>query len=281
MLEPARRPRVDDGGQAGRAAGLGAPHVDPETGELTQQERVSVETTIPSNVQSPQDAEREATAKYRLATQRAVKLSLTIRGAPALLAKSVINVDGLGKRLSGKYYVKTAEHTLSGSQGYTTKLTTITDGYQRGYGSSSGGSGNPDALIQSCISDLQDARNALLGFSAAEVQAASQLDRLVRAVTNLSGQTGSSRASGARRLADQVARLASSARSQQLSGVAGAAQSCAAQLRRIGELEDARAEGNVNEKGESDQFELQARGIVDPETGVSVTIYVPKRGRDA
>lgn len=71
-------------------------------------------------------AKRAAAAVFRGAQQRAVKLSVTIEGDPNIQAKSVIEVRGIGKRLSQRYYVRTATHTISGA--YITKLACVSDG---------------------------------------------------------------------------------------------------------------------------------------------------------
>jgi phage protein D len=85
---------------------------------------------IPSNVQTKADAEREAKKRFRLKAQGIVKLNMSLRGDPSFQAKTIIKVSGLGKRISGKYYVKKVKHSLSASGGYTLSVETITDGYQ-------------------------------------------------------------------------------------------------------------------------------------------------------
>ena len=254
--------------------------IDPESGELTQQARTATEHTVASNVQTQADADVAAKARYRLATQRAVKMTLKIRGAPDLLAKSVIAVDGLGARLSGKYYVRSVSHPLSGSSAYVSTLKVITDGFQRGYGASSGGDKNPDALLQGCIIELKEARAELVGSTTLETQVAGQLDRLRTAVEGVSGLSGSARAQKAGSVAGTAARVAQAARGT-LPGASAAAANCAGVLRRIIAIEDARAGGNVNDQETTDQGQKQKVVSIDPETGEEVTVYVDKRGRDA
>lgn len=69
---------------------------------------------------------RQAEAKFRKAQQTAVKMSLEMIGDPNLLAKSVVEVRGVGKRLSQRYYVKSVKHTIK--DGYKCNVSLISDG---------------------------------------------------------------------------------------------------------------------------------------------------------
>jgi phage protein D len=71
-------------------------------------------------------AKRHAAADFRGAQQRAVKCNITVTGDPNIHAKSVIELRGVGKRLSQLYYVRGTSHKVSGS--YTTSLECISDG---------------------------------------------------------------------------------------------------------------------------------------------------------
>jgi phage protein D len=73
----------------------------------------------------------DADKRYRKASQVAVKMTMTVIGDPALIAKTVVRVEGVGKRLTGNYYIKAAKHSVS-SSGYTTQLEMISDG-TKGY----------------------------------------------------------------------------------------------------------------------------------------------------
>lgn len=72
-------------------------------------------------------AKREAGALFKRAQQSAISLSLKVIGDPNLAAKSIVDVRGLGKRFSGKYYVASAKHDIS-SSGYVLSLKTKTEG---------------------------------------------------------------------------------------------------------------------------------------------------------
>jgi phage protein D len=69
---------------------------------------------------------RRAAADLRLAQQRAVKCNITLAGDPNINAKTVINLLGVGKRLSQLYYVRGTSHTIDGI--YTMSLECISDG---------------------------------------------------------------------------------------------------------------------------------------------------------
>ena len=70
---------------------------------------------------SQADAERKINAAVAKGNHGATKLSLTVMGRPDLVASQCVTVVGLGK-LSGKYYIDSATHHITGSSGYTTDL---------------------------------------------------------------------------------------------------------------------------------------------------------------
>jgi uncharacterized protein len=127
--------------------------VDPETG-ATRLERRNIAEDIRSTAEpTAQTAKREADARYRLAQQLTVELSATVLGDPSLLAKTVVEIQGISQRLSGKYYVKEAKHKIDGT-GYTVDLKCLRDGHGQLGGAPSKGKPNrataadadPDAL---------------------------------------------------------------------------------------------------------------------------------------
>jgi uncharacterized protein len=102
--------------------------VDPETG-ATRLERRNIADDIRTTAEpSALTAKREADARYRRAQQLTVELSATVLGDPSLLAKTVVEIQGISRRLSGKYYVKEAKHKIDGS-GYTIDLKCLRDGH--------------------------------------------------------------------------------------------------------------------------------------------------------
>ena len=75
-------------------------------------------------------AKRKARGKVRKQRQATVKMKLKIVGDPLLLAKSVVKISGVGKRLSGNYYVKSHKHAL-GASGFGGELEVLRDGNNR------------------------------------------------------------------------------------------------------------------------------------------------------
>ena len=100
--------------------------VDPETG-ATRLERRNISEDIRSTADSA-TAKREADARYRQAQHTTVELSATVIGDPTLLAKTVVEIQGISQRLSGRYYVREATHKVDGS-GFTIELKCLRDGH--------------------------------------------------------------------------------------------------------------------------------------------------------
>lgn len=267
--------------------------LDPETAAITLIPEAGYEQTVASNVASQQDADREAKGKFRKAAQGAVKMTLKLRGDPSLVAKTVIRVGGLGKRVSGLYYIKEISHTLDASGGYSMDCKLITDGFQsRGgtKGGASGGGGEGAGAIPS----LAAALNAALAqdFSAAidletgavqenieKINAVASMGRnLAIGLKALAKQEGDQLKSNARLAAKALSRLASLARSVGMMNTAAAAADAAATLARIAEAPDeVPAKGKLNDKTKADS-EVIAIDTIDEE-GNPITTYVDQNGR--
>ncbi len=101
--------------------------VDPETGSTSLQQRNATVSAHPTAAATPEAAKREAEARFRAAERDTVKLSLQVVGDPTLRAKTIIEVRGISKALSGKYYVAEAKHVISAS-GYVVDLKLTRDG---------------------------------------------------------------------------------------------------------------------------------------------------------
>jgi hypothetical protein len=136
--------------------------VDRETG-ATRLERRNVAEHIRSTAEpSSATAKREADAAYRLAQHLTVELSATVLGDPSLLAKTVVELQGISQRLSGKYYVKEAKHKIDA--GYTVELKCLRDGHGELGGAPSKGKANrgttadPDALQPIEVVDPESGR---------------------------------------------------------------------------------------------------------------------------
>jgi len=81
----------------------------------------ATEITLPTSATSKEEATQQAKGQYLRGARTTVKLKLVCIGDPSVLAKSVIEVAGLGAKLSGKWYVTKAKHTVEKS-GYKMTL---------------------------------------------------------------------------------------------------------------------------------------------------------------
>ncbi len=117
--------------------------IDPATGALVLQKRAAEEHVEHSPEPTAAGLKSQAQGEFRLTQHTTVKLSFTCVGDPDVLAKRVVEFNGIGKRLSGRYYVKECTHTIDGSGGYTIKGKAITDGH--------GGYGNNNIMSKSAL----------------------------------------------------------------------------------------------------------------------------------
>lgn len=97
----------------------------------TQERAIAKDETIMTTSGDPQVAKREADGKFIHAQQATILLSLECVGDPLIAAKQVIDVQGISKRLSGRYYIKNAKHKVTAS-GYTMTLSVRSDGNHGG-----------------------------------------------------------------------------------------------------------------------------------------------------
>lgn len=74
----------------------------------------------------------KAIGDYLQTQHTTVHLTADLIGDPDISGKRVVEIRGLGKRVSGKYYIQTATHEIT-SAGYKTKIKAKTDGHG-GYG---------------------------------------------------------------------------------------------------------------------------------------------------
>ena len=121
--------------------------IDPASGASSLQSPAATNTassdTRPTTETSAAGAKVQAAGIFTRGQQSAVELDLSMIGDPSLLAKTVIKVSGLGKRLSGRYYASNITHTV-GSGGYTMKLKTKTDGTNGTGGVAKSSAANPN-----------------------------------------------------------------------------------------------------------------------------------------
>ena len=78
---------------------------------------------------SKKEAKSLANAKLRHNKQKSITIDMTVVGDPNYVAKTTILVSNLGKRLSGKYYIKEVVHNMSTASGYTCSLSLVADGH--------------------------------------------------------------------------------------------------------------------------------------------------------
>lgn len=102
--------------------------IDFETGETTEVRNVAQEESRPTSASSQAEAEAEARGRFRRAQQVAIKMKLPVIGDPQLLAKTVCQIEGMGRRLSVRYYIAECKHVL-GSAGYRCELQLVSDGH--------------------------------------------------------------------------------------------------------------------------------------------------------
>lgn len=100
--------------------------VDARTGSTHLATRASEEHEEHTNEVTPNGVKSHAAGKFRENQHVTVHLTCEIVGDPSVLAKRIVELKGLGKRLSGRYYVQAATHTIG--TGYKVKFKCKTDG---------------------------------------------------------------------------------------------------------------------------------------------------------
>lgn len=263
--------------------------LDGEEAKLTFKKEVAHETTVASNVQSQEDGERAAKGKFRKSAQGAVKMSLEMRSDPTLVAKTVITLHGMGKRISGKYYVREVTHSLSAGSGYSMSVKTITDGFQ----SNSKGKGDnedPGTAVTAAVADLEaaleeDYRSEVEGESGqltadfGRIEAvSSRVRQMIAALATLGSLQGDALRSRAVALGSLLLKLASAANSAKMPATAKSAAAAASLMKRIAEgPAEVEAQGKKNNKTTNDSS-VTAVNSVDAD-GNEVTTYVDTGGR--
>lgn len=106
--------------------------VDPDTGAVASsiipEERLGSESTVVTADKDATTAQKRAKGRFRRAQMVAVKMGMSIAGDPLMLAKSIVQIEGMGKRLSIRYYVSEVTHNFS-TGGYTCDLKLVSDGH--------------------------------------------------------------------------------------------------------------------------------------------------------
>lgn len=108
--------------------GAQAEIIDPVTGQSTMTSNVATVEFKPTTETNQDQAKREATGVFKRTQQTAVKLTINMVGDALVCAKSVLDVRGISKRLSGLYYVNQANHKIDSNGSFSLALKTSTDG---------------------------------------------------------------------------------------------------------------------------------------------------------
>lgn len=102
-------------------------HTVSKREQTTQTAPIAQDVVILTTAPTAAIAKSQVDGKFIRAQQATVQLTLSVIGDPTVGATNVIEVRGISKRLSGKYYVKSAKHKLSATS-YVLDLTCHTDG---------------------------------------------------------------------------------------------------------------------------------------------------------
>lgn len=266
--------------------------VDGESGFLTLKKEIVEETTVASNVDTQADADREAKGKFRKASQGAVKMTLTVRSDPALVAKTIIRISNMGQRISGLYYVKEVTHALSASAGYDMSIKLLTDGFQKSGKKKGAGTGFVDssASLVSLADELLAAIEAdftaeisgetglVEGGSSKEAQVVKAARKLAGTLKTFAKLSGDQLRIEARIGAKAFRRLCSSALGANLFRVSAFANEAAAALDRIASgPSEIEAQGKKNTKSKAESTVTPVPGV--DTDGNSVTTFVATGGR--
>lgn len=105
--------------------------IAPDTGLSSF--NVAAEETKPTTATTEAAAKKEADGSFKKNVQATVKLKIEMIGDPLIVGKSVIEVQGISKRLSGLYYIDKIKHKID-SSGYRTSIECSTNGTNKGGG---------------------------------------------------------------------------------------------------------------------------------------------------
>jgi hypothetical protein len=112
---------------------------DKRTLESTYQDRIASSSQEHSgaNEAGTEQLQAKAEAKFKASQRSTVKLTGTLIGDPAVCAKQILVVNGLGKRVSGKYHIVQSRHHIDEKGKYRTDFVSKTDGHG-GYAAEAG-----------------------------------------------------------------------------------------------------------------------------------------------
>jgi hypothetical protein len=252
--------------------------IDPETltGRFVER-RVASEDVVPTSDPTAAQALARARARFRRAQQTAVKMKLPVVGDPLLLAKTIVQVEGMGRRLSIRYYVEEVEHSLEPG-GYRCTLRLVSDGHG-GHSTESraavglslleaAGAGSGSGRSDDVVDALRDA--AQLADAEGDAERAASIRRALASYSRLGN---ASREQVSRQLASIAADPQSSAE------VRGAMATIRGLLAQRGDEASSGGRVNRQEAEEGADDELAQFEAIDPETLQPVTRYRQTPGR--
>lgn len=263
-------------------------YVDGETGSTTSEtvpldQPTANEEDIASNGQTEVEVKTEAKKRFRKARQRAVKMTMTIIGDHRLVAKAVVQVSGLGARLSGKYYIVEVVSELTAGGGFSQQLSLITDGYQKK-------SGKPDAkrssdqnlaksvtdIVVAIVNNMQDLNIRVaaerFGKGALDIlkknPGPTEYAKLARATVRF-----------ARAVQGRSSKL-SPADQKRVGPILKSVANLGSAFNSLADSAGGKNLGKLNKKGVKDPGELTPQTHIDGETGKETTKFVDKGGRE-
>lgn len=252
--------------------------IDPDTGDSsTVERRVASESTTRTAATNAERATRGARGRFRRAQQVAVKMSCSIIGDPTLLAKTIVQVEGMGRRLSVKYYVTEVTHDLAPS-GYECKIKMVSDGH----GGHSTVSRQAEGLSMIGVQQQRSNRsregnvqqrlsNALRAARAAgDTDSVRALERAQRAYQS----GGNANRAEVSRALDQVARNPSA--SNEVRREAAAARG---EINQRGGETASGGRPNRNAATDRDDDSLEPVEVIDPDSGASTIRFNQTPGR--
>lgn len=87
--------------------------VDVETAQTSLQTVIAPAVVASTSATTAAEAKQKADGLYKKAQGTPTKCTLPLRGDPHFTAKNVVEVRGIGTRLSGNYYVSDCTHTVT------------------------------------------------------------------------------------------------------------------------------------------------------------------------
>jgi phage protein D len=94
----------------------------PTRQNLGQREVTETEHTSPTARPTESGAKRDAAAAYHKNRKNLIRIKFTVVGDHRLTARSLVEISGIGSRLSGKWYVVKAPHRPVGGGPYLTEM---------------------------------------------------------------------------------------------------------------------------------------------------------------